>query len=449
MTEVWIQALGERAAELLPTLTQDLRALGIDTRAQRHAGPGIVLFDQADPATLEALREAAMLTHPRILAVAHGPGGLADGACWRLLRAGASDALVWHGTVESTRDLAARLERWAEVERLLDSPRVRDCVVGRSAGWLQVVRQVIEVATFTDASVLLLGESGTGKEEIARLIHDLDARPEKRELVTLDCTTVVPELSGSEFFGHEKGAFTGAVAPRDGAFALADGGTLFLDEVGELPLSLQAQLLRAVQEQTFKRVGGNVWHQTRFRLVCATNRELSDEVTKGGFRRDFFHRIASWVCRLPPLRERPDDILALASHFLRQLRPDVTLELDAPVREYLLSRAYPGNVRELRQVIARLCKRHVGAGPITVGGIPPEELPSATGPAEWQDEAFVQSIRRALSLGVGLKELGRIATDIAVRLAIAEEQGSLQRAAQRLGVTDRALQIRRAQGAAT
>ena len=267
--------------------------------------------------------------------------------------------------------------------------------------------------------------------------------------MTLDCTTVVPELSGSEFFGHEKGAFTGAVAPRDGAFALADGGTLFLDEVGELPLSLQAQLLRAVQEQTFKRVGGNVWHQTRFRLVCATNRELSDEVTKGGFRRDFFHRIASWVCRLPPLRERPDDILPLASHFLRQLRPDVTLELDAPVREYLLSRAYPGNVRELRQVIARLCKRHVGSGPITVGGIPPEELPSASDPGEWQDEAFVQSIRRALSLGVGLKELGRIATDIAVRLAIAEEQGSLQRAAQRLGVTDRALQIRRAQGAAT
>ena len=239
MTEVWIQALGERAAQLLTTLARDLRALGIDSVAQKHVGPGIVLFDQADPASLEALREAAMLTHQRILAVAHQPSGLADGACWRLLSAGASDALVWRGTVESTRDIAARLERWAEVERLLDSPRVRDCVVGRSAGWLQVVRQVIEVATFTGASVLLLGESGTGKEEIARLIHDLDARPEKRELVTLDCTTVVPELSGSEFFGHEKGAFTGAVAPRDGAFALADGGTLFIDEVGELSLSLQ------------------------------------------------------------------------------------------------------------------------------------------------------------------------------------------------------------------
>ena len=114
---------------------------------------------------------------------------------------------------------------------------------------------------FTPASVLLIGESGTGKELIARLIHELDRRAAGNEFVILDCATIVPELSGSEFFGHERGAFTGAVGARDGAFATADGGTLFLDEVGELPMPLQAQLLRVVQEGTYKRVGGNVWHR--------------------------------------------------------------------------------------------------------------------------------------------------------------------------------------------
>jgi transcriptional regulator with GAF, ATPase, and Fis domain len=150
---------------------------------------------------------------------------------------------------------------------------------------------------------------------VARLIHNLDSRPGKGNLVVLDCTTVVPSLSGSEFFGHDRGAYTGAVLERKGAFELADGGTLFLDEVGELPAPMQAELLRVVQEGTFKRVGSNLWRKSEFRLICATNRNLEEEQEVGTFRSDFYYRIAGWKLRLPSLRERPDDIVALFLHF--------------------------------------------------------------------------------------------------------------------------------------
>jgi transcriptional regulator with GAF, ATPase, and Fis domain len=448
MLDIWIQPLGGEATRLLPVLVEALRRRGIaavQRKRGEYAGPGVLVFDESGPAAQEALWEARLCPSARVLALATSRQTLTEGACWQLLQAGASDVLAWDCSPDMAAQISARLERWSAVERLLASPRVQERLAGRAPAWLPVLRQVVEVAAFTDASVLVLGESGTGKEEVARLIHELDPRPEKSEMVTLDCTTVVPELSGSEFFGHERGAFTGAVGARDGAFALAHGGTLFLDEVGELPLGMQAQLLRVVQERTYKRVGSNAWQRTDFRLVCATNRELSEEISRGSFRRDFFHRIASWVCRLPPLRERTEDILPLAQHFLRQIRPDVRLELDGPVREYLLRRSYPGNVRELRQLIGRICKRHVGTGPITVGDIPSEELPASPGRTAWQDDTFTQAIRRALSLGVGLKELGRMASETAIRLVLSEEQGNFQRAARRLGVTDRALQLRRAQ----
>jgi transcriptional regulator with GAF, ATPase, and Fis domain len=281
---------------------------------------------------------------------------------------------------------------------------------------------------------------------VAKLLHSLDARERKRDLVVLDCTTVVRELSGSEFFGHERGAYTGAAGPRDGAFALADGGTLFLDEVGELPLPLQAQLLRVVQEKTYKRVGGNRWERTDFRLVCATNRDLGHEVAQGGFRADLYYRIASVVCCMPPLRDRPEDVIPLFRHFWSQLRPGrEPPELDDAVREWLQARDYPGNVRDLKQLTARIAYRHVGPGPVTVGDLPPEERPDrGPCPEEWRDDAFELAIRRALAQGMGLKEIGRITSETAIRIAVGDEEGNLQRAARRLGITDRALQMRRA-----
>jgi transcriptional regulator with GAF, ATPase, and Fis domain len=239
----------------------------------------------------------------------------------------------------------------------------------------------VEVARFTDAAVLITGESGTGKERVAQLIHELDPRPNKKRMVVLDCSTVVPSLSGSEFFGHEKGAFTGAAAARAGAFELADGGTLFLDEVGELSVPLQAELLRVIQEGTFKRVGSNTWRKSAFRLVCATNRDLAVEQAKGTFRNDFYYRIAGCRLHLPSLRDRAEDILPLFRHFFRQVHPDgEPPELEDAVRDLLVSRAYPGNVRDLRSLVLRIVHRYLGAGFVTVGDIPDRERPPSEQP---------------------------------------------------------------------
>ena len=414
-------------------------------------GPGVVLFDEVSEGLCDFVREASQGGYGRVLAVGTSRAALASAQGWTLLRAGASDAFARDGAADAARAALARFERWAAVDRLVDSPLVRNHLVGRSPLWRTVLRQVVEVAAFTDSPLLVTGESGTGKELVARLIHSLDARPRKRELVLLDCTTVVPQLSGSEFFGHERGAFTGAAGPREGAFALADGGTLFLDEVGELPPTLQAQLLRVVQEKTYKRTGGNSWQKTDFRLVCATNRDLVDEVARGAFRADLYYRIASFTCCLPPLRDRPEDVIPLFEHFLAESRPGAApVELDEPVREYLLNRDYPGNVRDLRQLATRVACRCVGDGPVTVGQLPEDERPALDAcTADWRDAAFDTSIRRALVRGVGLKDIGRIATDAAIRIAVVEEEGNLQRAARRLGVTDRALQLRKAAGRAS
>jgi transcriptional regulator with GAF, ATPase, and Fis domain len=382
--------------------------------------------------------------HDRVLALAESAAAI-DGAAWRLLDAGAADVFAWDGSRTAAADVAARLRRWNDVDRLVSSPLVREQLVGESLTWRQVLRQAVEVAAFSDLTVLITGESGTGKELVARMIHALDPRPDKGRLVLVDCTTVVPTLSGSEFFGHEKGAFTGAVAARNGAFAMADGGTLFLDEIGELPPDLQAELLRVVQEGTYKRVGGNTWHSTAFRLVCATNRDLATEEAAGRFRRDFYYRIAAWSCRLPNLRERRDDVLPLARHFLGELRPGGRVpEFDRAVRQYLVSRPYPGNVRELRQLVGQIARRHVGDGPITVGDIPTHQRPSAPVPADWPDAEFYASIQRALAHGVDLKEIAAAARETAIATALRECDGNLQRAASTLGVTDRALQMRRA-----
>ncbi|HMQ35096.1 MAG TPA: sigma 54-interacting transcriptional regulator [Chloroflexaceae bacterium] len=429
-------------------IAERLARRGLELRPGEPAGPGgagVVLFRQLTGELCRLVGEWSAGGERRLLLVAVERGALSPGGPWPLLRAGADDVLVLSDLREPDAAIGERLSRWAAIDEALASDLVREHMVGASRAWLSALRQIVEAARFSDAPVLLLGETGTGKEQAAQLIHALDARPDKGELVVVDCTTIVPELAGSELFGHERGAFTSAVSARDGAFALADGGTLFLDEVGELTPALQAQLLRVTQERTYKRVGGNVWRRTDFRLVGATNRDLGVEEAEGRFRRDLYYRIAGWVCRLPPLRERREDIIPLARHFMARLRPDQEPpELDAPVRDYLLSRDYPGNVRDLRQLAARLLYRHVGPGPITAGAIPDAERPGeALGPP-WQDGPFEQAIHQALGAGAGIREIRRAAEETAVRLAIADEGGNLQRAAQRLGVTDRALQLRRA-----
>jgi transcriptional regulator with GAF, ATPase, and Fis domain len=418
----------------------------------RAACPAVIYFAGTSPELLPAVRRFSGGGGRRVLVVAGRGAATAGDLAWDLVRAGASDVLSSDGCDDPVRAVISRLERWLEVDDLV-AQMARETLVGTGTRWMGLLRQVVEVARFTQASVLLTGESGTGKEEIARLIHRLDDRRNRKDLVVLDCATVVPTLSGSEFFGHEKGAFTGAAGPRDGAFALADGGILFLDEVGELPLNLQAELLRVIQEGMYKRVGGNTWHTTDFRLISATNRDLAAEQQAGRFRLDLYYRLAAWQFRLPPLRERREDIEPLARGFLARSRAGGKVpDLDPAVRAFLLSRDYPGNVRDLLKLVERISQRHVGAGPVSVGDVPDDDRPpaSAIRPADgrgpWYADAFESAVRQAIGEGVDLKEITRVSAETAISVALADSAGSLAQAARSLGVTPRALQLRRAAG---
>lgn len=361
---------------------------------------------------------------------------------WSLLNMGVEEVLNIQNGIRLGDLVRAKLARWAVIDRIMDSDKVKKELIGSSRIWKRSLRQVIEMACFSTAPVLILGESGTGKELIARLIHQLDRRPDKQELVLLDCTTIVQELSGSEFFGHEKGAFTNAVSTRDGAFALADRGTLFLDEIGELPLRLQAELLRVIQEGIYKRVGSNMWKKTTFRLVSATNRNLLNEVVMGNFRQDLYYRIRTCAVRLPALRERKLDIPELAEHFLKQeLKSETPPPFSPPVLHFLMSRDYPGNVRELRQLIARIAYRHCSDCPITLGDVPETDREhSSFTEHSWQGNGFRDAIRQALADGVGLKDIKRCTGDVAMELAIEQAEGNLQAAARKLEVSDRLVQ---------
>ena len=407
-----------------------------------HSITGVVFFDKANPSLQNFLQEVSRQGLHRVISISV-EDKLSSREVWSLLQCGSVDVFSLNHSADVGSEIAARLKRWEIVDEIIESPVVRDNLIGKSCVWIKTLRQIVEVARFTDASILITGESGTGKELIARLIHTLDKKRCKNNLVVLDCTTVVPELSGSEFFGHERGAFTGAVAQREGAFSLANKGTLFLDEVGELPLTLQAELLRVVQEHTYKRVGGNAWQNTDFRLICATNRNLLEQEKNGNFRRDFYHRLATWTCHLPPLRDRLEDIPLLAQHFLEKIHngkdPPI---LDDIVIEYLIQRDYPGNVREHYQLIKRIAYHHVGNGPITSGDIPECERPNNNcETTEWRDENFEQNIRRAILLGVKLKDITSAAEETAETVAIIEADGKVANAAERLGIDKRTLQM--------
>jgi len=223
----------------------------------------------------------------------------------------------------------------------------------RGAGLaMREVFAMLERVAPTDATVLVSGESGTGKELVAQELH---ARSRRRgPLVVFDCSAVPRELIESELFGHVKGAFTGATATRAGAFEQAHGGTLFLDELGELSLDLQPKLLRALESRTVRPVGGSRTVRTDARIVAATNRDLTHEVEQGNFREDLYYRLAVIRVRLPPLRERPEDIPLLVRHFIRELSQDPSrLRVSYETMEQLKAHPWPGNVRELRNFIER------------------------------------------------------------------------------------------------
>ena len=350
-------------------------------RLDLRGPPAVTILVTSGPGLLAALAACA----DRVIVVATRP---LDPPVLDAVIEGADDLLDWDDGAPGA--IEARIERWRAVETVLASPAVQDPLVGSSPAHREAVADVVELACFSDAPVLLTGETGTGKEVTARLLHSLSARRDA-SFVVVDCTTIVPTLSGSELFGHERGAYTGAVSTRTGAIAAADGGTLFLDEVGELPLSIQAELLRVVQEGTYKRVGGDRWLRSRFRLVCATNRDLRREMAEGRFRPDLYHRISAGAVELRPLRERREDIPALFTRFLTEALGRPAPAVSEPVLRLLATRPYPGNLRDLRQLAVRVAARHPGGGRITVGDVPPADrrsrlvspAPAQDGPAGW------------------------------------------------------------------
>jgi DNA-binding NtrC family response regulator len=431
-------------------LAAALDARGIATSAwsgDARGGICVVPFVDVDGGLLELVHALAE-TSDHVICV-----GLVAGASsasrleltWKLLDAGAADIVTAHDVDDVAQQIAGRLLRFREIDAALDDPWVREHCLGTSTSWQQVLRRAADASRHGRAPVLVTGETGTGKEVIARLLHHLARGSATSQHVTVDCTTIVRELSGSELFGHVRGAFTGAHSDRSGAFAAAHGGTLFLDEIGELPLTLQAELLRVVQERTYKAVGSNVWNHTDFRLVAATHRDLAKDVASGRFREDLYYRLVGFKIELPPLRARSEDIVSLAEHFARATPSDsATPELSVELKEFVAQHPFPGNVRQLRSLIERAVLRWSGPGPVTLGMVAPEDRQgSANGASAWLRDLDGVA-QRALSRGVSMKDLGRMVDDAAIRCAMRSEDGSLQRAAKRLGVTDRALQLRMA-----
>jgi formate hydrogenlyase transcriptional activator len=227
-------------------------------------------------------------------------------------------------------------------------------VIGNSPALEAVLEQVERVAP-TGSTVLIQGETGTGKELIAHAIHNISSRC-GRPFVRLNCAAIPLDLLESELFGHEKGAFTGAIAQKIGRFELADKGTLFLDEIGDIPSALQPKLLRVLQEQEFERLGSTRTHKVDVRLVAATHRDLTDMVNRGEFRSDLYYRLNVFPVLLPPLRERREDIPALVTHFVEILGRRMGREIEhipAETMSALISYQWPGNIRELQNLIER------------------------------------------------------------------------------------------------
>ena len=227
-------------------------------------------------------------------------------------------------------------------------------IIGDSPA-LQEVLEHVELVAPTDATVLILGETGTGKELIARAIHNASAR-RGRPFIKLNCAAIPLDLLESELFGHEKGAFTGAIAQRIGRFEAADKGTLFLDEIGDIPPALQAKLLRVLQEQEFERVGGMRTQKVDVRVVAATHRDLGEMVRKNEFRSDLYYRLNVFPLRLPPLRDRGEDIAPLVRHFVEHFSNrmgKVINHIPAETMRVFTSYSWPGNIRELQNVIER------------------------------------------------------------------------------------------------
>ena len=282
-------------------------------------------------------------------------------------------------------------------------------IVGSSQTFLKAL-DLVRVVAPTDSTVLILGETGTGKELIARALHQHSARS-GRPFVKLNCSAIPSELLESELFGHEKGAFTGALAQKIGRFETADAGTMFLDEIGDMPLALQPKLLRVLQEQEFERLGSSRTHRISVRLIAATNRDLDEMVSRSEFRADLYYRLNVFPVLVPPLRERREDVAPLVAHFVETFANRMNKRIEhipQETLEALTSHSWPGNVRELQNLIERaaiLCHDGILPNPLPLSAKrlaanPP--VPISQGPPavsgtfmDFQRDIISQTLRKA------------------------------------------------------
>ena len=413
--EALVETDGARAIETAtlerPDLViTDLRMPGVDGLAlieqlkQKQAGLPVVVmtgFASVDSA-VEAMRRGAT----DYLAKPFGPDEL-------LIKV--EQALAWGRLAEQNRYLRERI----------DASRPDDSIVGESASLAEVLRLIDKVAP-TDTRILIVGESGTGKELVARTIH---RRSQRREMpfFAINCGALAESLLESELFGHERGAFTGAVASRKGFFEVADGGTLFLDEISETTPAFQTKLLRVIQEGEFMRVGGTRTLETDVRLLASTNRDPRKAMASGKLRDDLFYRLSVVQITLPPLRERPGDIPLLASHFItlyaRQIKKRVS-GIEASAMQALERYLWPGNIRELENVIERAIIMAEEGQPIGLHDLPDDLLTPDAPPGATSDEP--------------MHELREAEREILLR-ALSESHWNRSLAARKLGIGRRTL----------
>jgi len=403
-----VQAVEAVRQQFFDVVLMDIRMPGLDgldALAQiKKISPGILIFMMTAYQSVETARTA--------------------------LQRGASDYIVKPVDMEELKANIDRLLEYRSMQRenillkeRLGEQFAESSIIARSAEMREILDSIALIAP-TDATVLILGESGTGKELVANLIHERSLRA-SQPLVKLNCAALTETLLESELFGHERGAFTGAIARKEGRFELADGGSLFLDEIMEMSSVTQAKLLRVLQEQEFERVGGTQTINVDVRIIAATNKNLGEEVEAGHFREDLYYRLNVVPIQLPPLRERREDIPVLAEHFLKHYAAKnhrAVRQILPEALDLLMRYNWPGNIRELENAIER--------GVIIAQGelLTPNELPIAL-------RQNTQSTHDTANTG-SLKDMEREH----ISRTLAQVGGNRTQAAKILGITRKTLQ---------